>query len=133
MTTVRFDFRSDTVTQPTPEMLRAMTNARVGDDVFGDDPTVKALERRVATLFEKEEALFVPSGTQGNLISILAHGGERGAEYVVGDQAHLHVFEQGGASQFGGAHPRVLPTRPDGTIGDAASVAAASPASTQAV
>ena len=119
------DFRSDTVTQPTPGMLNAMVSARVGDDVFGDDPTVKALERRVATLFDKEEALFVPSGTQGNLISILAHCWERGAEYVVGDQAHLHVFEQGGASQFGGAHPRVLPTRPDGTIGDAASVAAA--------
>lgn len=103
----------------------AAQNAEVGDDVFGDDPTVKALERRVALLFGKEEALFVPSGTQGNLISILAHCWTRGSEFVVGDQAHLHIFEQGGAAQFGGAHPRALPTQPDGTIGDATAMAAA--------
>jgi len=119
------DLRSDTVTTPTASMRSAMANAEVGDDVFGDDPTVKALERRVALLFGKEEALFVPSGTQGNLISILAHCWTRGSEFVVGDQAHLHIFEQGGAAQFGGAHPRALPTQPDGTIGDATAMAAA--------
>jgi threonine aldolase len=82
----------------------------------GDDPTVLALERRVADLFGKEAGLFVPSGTMGNLCSVLAHTWERGAEYIVGDRAHIYVYEQGGAAQFGGAHPRVLPTRDDGTL-----------------
>jgi threonine aldolase len=93
--------------------------------VFGDDPTVKALESRVAALFDKEAACFVPTGTQGNLISLMAHCWERGSEYIVGDQAHVYIFEQGGAAQFGGAHPRALVTSSDGTIGDAATCAAA--------
>ena len=119
------DLRSDTVTTPTASMRAAMAAAEVGDDVFGDDPTVHEIEERVAKLFGKEAALFVPTGTMGNLISIMAHTWERGSEYVVGDQAHVYIFEQGGAAQFGGAHPRALATLPDGTIGDAATVASA--------
>ena len=119
------DLRSDTVTTPTPSMRKAMAAAEVGDDVFGDDPTVHAVERRIASMFEKEGALFVPTGTMGNLIAIMAHTWERGSEYVVGDAAHVYIFEQGGAAQFGGAHPRALATQPDGTIGDAATVCAA--------
>jgi len=119
------DLRSDTVTKPTPAMRKAMASADVGDDVFGDDMTVKLLESRLATEFGKEAGLFVPSGTQGNLISLMAHTWERGSEYIVGDEAHIYIFEQGGAAQFGGAHPRALPTRDDGTIGDAAAIRAA--------
>ena len=169
------DLRSDTVTQPTASMRAAMAAAEVGDDVFGDDPTVRRLEARVAELFGKEAALFVPSGTMGNLISIMTHCWDRGSEFVVGarprgrfrrrypsgspssargrartfppssargratlcgrlgastrpragNKAHVHVFEQGGTAQFGGAHPRALSTSDDGTIGDAATVAAA--------
>ena len=119
------DLRSDTVTTPTASMKKAMAAAEVGDDVFGDDPTVKAIEKRVANLFGKEGALFVPTGTMGNLISIMGHTWERGSEYVVGDEAHVYIFEQGGAAQFGGAHPRALRTMEDGTIGDAATIASA--------
>ena len=96
------DMRSDTVTQPSPEMREVMARAEVGDDVFGDDPTVKALERRVAVMFGKEAGLFVPSGTMGNLISVLAHTWERGSEYIVGDESHIYIYEQGGGAQFGG-------------------------------
>ena len=125
MSTPMVDLRSDTVTKPTASMRSAMAAANVGDDVFGDDPTVHAIEKRVADMFGKESALFVPTGTMGNLISLMAHTWERGSEYIVGDQAHIYIFEQGGASQFGGAQPRALPTMPDGTIGDAAAVCAA--------
>ena len=118
------DLRSDTVTQPTAAMRAAMGAAVCGDDVFGDDPTVAKLEARVGDLLGKEAAVFVPTGTMGNLVSILAHCWERGSEYVVGDCAHVHIFEQGGASQFGGAHARAVPTAADGTIGDAAAVRA---------
>mmetsp|Transcript_67417 Transcript_67417/g.132187 ORF Transcript_67417/g.132187 Transcript_67417/m.132187 type:complete len:394 (+) Transcript_67417:63-1244(+) len=110
------DLRSDTVTTPNKEMRQVMSAAEVGDDVFGDDPTVKALERRIAGLFGKEEALFVPSGTMGNLISVMAHTWERGSEYIVGDRSHIYIYEQGGAAQFGGAHPRALATSSDGTL-----------------
>lgn len=108
--------RSDTVTTPTAAMREAMKAAVVGDDVFGDDPTVNALQERVARLFGKEAALFVPSGTAGNLICVMAHCWDRGAEYVVGDRSHIVVYEQGGAAQFGGAHPRCVATRADGTF-----------------
>ena len=111
------DLRSDTVTQPTAAMREAMKVAEVGDDVFGDDPTVQKLERRVADLLGKEAGVFVPSGTMGNLVSMLSHCRERGSEYIVGDQAHIYIFEQGGAAQFGGCHPRALRTFEDGTIG----------------
>ena len=118
------DLRSDTVTQPTAAMREAMKCAEVGDDVFGDDPTVQKLERRVADLLGKEAGVFVPSGTMGNLVSMLSHCRERGSEYIVGDQAHIYIFEQGGAAQFGGCHPRALRTFEDGTIGSAEDVEA---------
>jgi len=117
------DLRSDTVTKPTAAMREAIAAAEVGDDVFGDDPTVQALEARVAKYFGKEAAMFVPSGTQGNLISILAHCWERGSEYIVGDRAHSYQWEQGGPSQFGGVHARAVRNLDDGTL-DMAQVAA---------
>ena len=119
------DLRSDTVTTPTPSMRKAMAAAEVGDDVFGDDPTVHALESRVASLFNKEAAVFVPTGTMSNLAGIMAHTWERGSEYIIGDEAHVYIFEQGGCAQFGGAHPRALPTAADGTIGSAENIRAA--------
>jgi threonine aldolase len=110
------DFRSDTVTTPTASMRTAMAEAEVGDDVFGDDPTVIALEARVAALFDKEAALYVPSGTMGNLICTMAHCWERGSEYIVGDKAHIYLYEAGGGATLGGAHPRAIPTAADGTL-----------------
>ncbi|KAL6079319.1 threonine aldolase [Balamuthia mandrillaris] len=109
------DLRSDTVTHPTPEMREAMATAKVGDDVFGDDPTVLQLQEECARLFGKEAALFVPSGTQGNLIALLTHC-NRGEEVIVGDLAHIFLFEAAGMSAVGGLMPRTLPVRPDGTI-----------------
>ncbi len=109
------DLRSDTVTKPTPAMRRAMVEAEVGDDVLGDDPTVQRLEELAAGRLGKEAALFVPSGTMGNLISLLVHCG-RGDEVILGDQAHTYVYEAGGSSAVGSIHPRPLPNRPDGTI-----------------
>lgn len=89
------DLRSDTVSQPTKKMREAMANAVVGDDVFGEDPTINQLEERCAKLFQKESALFVPSGTMGNLIAIMVHCSERGAEAVVGESSHIYLYEQG--------------------------------------
>jgi threonine aldolase len=109
------DLRSDTVTKPTPAMRRAMYDAEVGDDVLGDDPTVQRLEELAAARLGKEAALFVPSGTMGNLVSLLVHCG-RGDEVILGDQAHTYVYEAGGSSAVGSIHPRPLPNRPDGTI-----------------
>ena len=109
------DLRSDTVTKPTPAMRRAMAEAEVGDDVLGDDPTVKRLEALAANRLGKEAGLFVPSGTMGNLVSMLVHCG-RGDEVILGDQAHIYVYEQGGSSAVGSIHPRPLPNLPDGTI-----------------
>ena len=109
------DLRSDTVTKPTPAMRRAMAEAEVGDDVLGDDPTVKRLEGLAANRLGKEAGLFVPSGTMGNLVSLLVHCG-RGDEVILGDQAHIYVYEQGGSSAVGSIHPRPLPNLPDGTI-----------------
>ena len=109
------DLRSDTVTQPTPAMRRAMAEAPVGDDVYGEDPTVNRLEAMAAELLGKEAALFVPSGTMGNLICLLVHCG-RGDEYIVGDSQHTYLYEAGGASAVGGIHPRVLPNQSDGTL-----------------
>ena len=94
------DLRSDTVTKPTPAMRRAMAEAEVGDDVLGDDPTVKRLEELAAARLGKEAALFVPSGTMGNLASLLVHCG-RGDEVILGDQAHIYVYEAGGSSAVG--------------------------------
>ncbi len=109
------DLRSDTVTRPTPRMRRAMAEAEVGDDVFGEDPTVNKLQERAAERLGKEAALFVPSGTMANLVSLLAHCG-RGDEVILGDQSHTYLCEQGGMAALGAIHPRPLPNEPDGTI-----------------
>lgn len=101
------DLRSDTVTQPTPAMREAMMAAPLGDDVFGDDPTVNALQQRIAEITGKQAALFMPSGTQSNLCAILAHCG-RGDEYIVGQQAHCYRYEGGGAAVFGSVQPQPL-------------------------
>lgn len=117
------DLRSDTVTKPTPAMRRAMYEAEVGDDVLGDDPTVKRLEAMAAERLGKEAGLFVASGTMGNLVCLLTHCG-RGDEAILGDQAHTYIYEQGGSSALGGIHPRPLPNQPDGTL-DLAQIEAA--------
>lgn len=109
------DLRSDTVTQPTPAMLAAIAAAKVGDDVFGDDPTVNALQERVAALLGKEAALFMSSGTQSNLCGLLAHCG-RGDEYIVGQLAHTYRYEGGGAAVLGGIQPQPLNNQPDGSL-----------------
>lgn len=101
------DLRSDTVTQPTPAMREAMMAAPLGDDVFGDDPTVNALQERIAAITGKEAALFMPSGTQSNLCGILAHCG-RGDEYLVGQLAHTYRYEGGGAAVLGSVQPQPL-------------------------
>lgn len=95
------DLRSDTVTHPSPEMLNAISEAEVGDDVFGDDPSVNKLEEKAAKMMGKESAVFVASGTMGNLISVLAHAG-RGEEVILGDKAHIFRSEGGGAAALGG-------------------------------
>jgi len=115
MTTSPIDLRSDTVTKPTPGMLEAMATAPVGDDVYGEDPTVARLEAMVAELAGKEAAVFVPSGTMGNLIAVLSHCG-RGDEMILGDQSHIHLYEQGGTAALGGVHPRTLRNLADGTL-----------------
>ena len=110
------DLRSDTVTKPTPEMRKAMAEAIVGDDVFGEDETIQQLENRVAQMFQKDAALFFPSGTMSNLTSILTWCPHRGSEIIVGDKSHIFLFEQSGAAQFGGVSPRTVPNLPDGTF-----------------
>ena len=109
------DLRSDTITRPTPRMRQAMAEAEVGDDVFGEDPTINRLEKMAAERLGKEAALFVPSGTMGNLVSLLVHCG-RGDEVILGDQSHTYVYEQGGMAALGSIHPRPLHNEPDGTI-----------------
>jgi len=109
------DFRSDTVSHPTPAMREAMANAVVGDDVYGDDPTVNQLEAEAAELLGKEAALFVTSGSQGNLISMLVHCA-RGEEAIIGDKAHTFVYEAGGMAALGGIIPHTVPVQPDGTL-----------------
>lgn len=117
------DLRSDTVTQPTDAMRAAMASAEVGDDVYGEDPTVNKLEALVAEMLGMEAAVFVSSGTMGNLISVLSHCG-RGDEMILGDYAHIFRSEQGGAAALGGVHPHTVRNQPDGTL-DLADVAAA--------
>lgn len=109
------DYRSDTVTHPTPNMIKAMASAPLGDDVYGDDPTVNLLEERTAKLFRKEAAIFVPSGTMGNLASILAHCG-RGDEVIMGTKGHTFLYEAGGIAALGGIHTHTIPNQPDGTL-----------------
>jgi threonine aldolase len=109
------DLRSDTVTRPTAAMREAIARAEVGDDVFGDDPTVNVLQERIAAMMGKEAALFVSSGTQGNLCAMLAHCG-RGDEALVGQMAHTYRYEAGGAAVLGSIQPQPLPQQPDGTL-----------------
>ncbi len=109
------DLRSDTVTLPTPAMRAAMAAAEVGDDVFGDDPTVNALQARVAALLGMEAALFTPTGTQSNLCGLMAHC-QRGDEYLVGQMAHTYRWEGGGAAVLGSIQPQPLPQQADGSI-----------------
>jgi threonine aldolase len=109
------DLRSDTVTQPTPGMRAAMAAAPLGDDVFGDDPSVNALQEQIAGMLGFEAALFVPTGTQGNLCGILAHC-QRGDEYIVGQMQHCYRWEGGGAAVFGSVQPQPLEHQPDGTL-----------------
>ncbi len=120
------DLRSDTVTKPTPAMREAMYRAEVGDDVFGEDPTVNRLETLAAERMGKEAGLFVASGTMGNLVAVLTHCG-RGNEMILGDQAHTFMYEAGGPAALGGVHPRPLPNQPDGTLDLAAIEAAIRP------
>lgn len=109
------DLRSDTVTLPTAEMRQAMAEAEVGDDVYGEDPTINKLESLAASLMGKESGLFVTSGTMGNLAAILAHCG-RGDEIILGDRSHTFLFEAGGVSALGGVHPRQISNQPDGSL-----------------
>ncbi|PKN94902.1 MAG: low-specificity L-threonine aldolase [Chloroflexi bacterium HGW-Chloroflexi-6] len=109
------DLRSDTVTQPTPAMREAMAKAPVGDDVYGEDPTVNALEELAAAKVGKEAGLFVPSGTMGNLIAMLSHCG-RGDEIILGKRAHTFLYEGGGISTLGSVHSAQVWEQADGSI-----------------
>jgi len=109
------DLRSDTVTKPTPSMLLAMNRAAVGDDVYGEDPTVNELEHLAASQLGFEAGLYASSGTQTNLLALLAHC-ERGDEYIVGQQAHTYKYEGGGAAVFGSIQPQPLDQRDDGSL-----------------
>ena len=109
------DLRSDTVTRPTPQMRAAMAAAEVGDDVYGEDPTVNRLQDLAAERMGKEAGLFVPSGTMGNLAAVLTHC-TRGDEVILGNLGHTFLFEGGGIAALGGVHPYVLPTSPEGTL-----------------
>jgi len=111
----QIDLRSDTVTRPGPEMRRAMADAVVGDDVWGDDPTVIELQARIASMLGKDAALFVPTGTQSNLCALLSHC-ERGEEYLVGRNAHSYKYEAGGAAVLGSIQPDPIDAEPDGTL-----------------
>lgn len=117
------DLRSDTVTKPSEGMRAAMAAADVGDDVYGEDPTVNRLEARLAEMLGKEAAIYVATGTQSNLIGLMAHC-ERGDEYIVGQQAHTYKYEGGGAAVLGSIQPQPIDNEPDGTL-DLAKVAAA--------
>jgi threonine aldolase len=112
---MKVDLRSDTVTQPTQGMLDAMMAAPLGDDVYADDPSVNALQDKIASLLGFEAALFMPTGTQSNLCAILAHC-QRGDEYIVGQMAHCYRWEGGGAAVFGSVQPQPLSHQSDGTL-----------------
>ena len=109
------DLRSDTVTLPSDEMRKTIASAKLGDDVFAEDPCVNKLEQKAALMMGMERGLLVPSGTMGNLVSILVHC-QRGTEIILGDKAHTFVYEAGGISAFGGVHSRQLTNQTDGTI-----------------
>lgn len=114
-TSAPIDLRSDTVTKPTAAMWEAMRAAPLGDDVFGDDPTVNALQQRIAAELGFEAALFMPTGTQSNLCGLMSHC-ERGDEYIVGQMAHTYRWEGGGAAVLGSIQPQPVPNQADGTL-----------------
>ena len=109
------DLRSDTVTYPSDDMRKVIAQAEVGDDVYREDPTVSQLEERSAQLLGKEAALFIPSGTMGNLAAVLTHC-DRGSEMILGDLSHIFLNELGGAAALGGVHSLTIPNQPDGTL-----------------
>ena len=109
------DLRSDTVTQPTVQMKQAMIEAPLGDDVYGEDPTVNQLEAKVATLLGKEAAMFTPSCTQSNLIALMSHC-QRGDEYIVGQSAHSYLYEAGGGAVLGSIQPQPIIFEDDGSL-----------------
>ena len=109
------DLRSDTVTKPTEAMRETMAAAPVGDDVYGEDPTINRLEETSAALLETDNALFCASGTQGNLLALLAHC-QRGDEFIVGQNSHTYQYEGGGAAALGSVHPQPLDFEADGTL-----------------
>lgn len=109
------DLRNDTVTRPSDAMRLAMSRAEVGDDVYGDDPSVNLLEQEAAELTGKEAALFLPTGTQANLVALLTHC-QRGEEYIVGQKAHNYLFEAGGAAVLGSIQPQPIDAAADGTL-----------------
>ncbi|TCP66056.1 low-specificity L-threonine aldolase [Baia soyae] len=111
----KIELRSDTFTLPTQEMLDAMIRAELGDDVYGEDPTVKKLEERAAEMFGKEAAIFVPSGTMANLTSLMAHC-PRGSKVLVGNESDIYIYEAGGAAVCGGIMYEPIPTQPDGRL-----------------
>jgi threonine aldolase len=116
MVTRTVDLRSDTVTKPTEAMRAAMANAEVDDDVLSYDPSALRLETEMAKVTGKEAALFVPSGTMGNLVSVLVHCNIRGSEVILGNNSHIHIYENGGISTSGGVHPRTVKNNDDGTM-----------------
>ena len=109
------DLRSDTVTRPTSQMREVMASAEVGDDVYGEDPSVNRLEALAAEMLNKQAAIFVPTGTQSNLLALLSHC-ERGDEYIVGQQGHTYKYEGGGAAVLGSIQPQPLDYEADGTL-----------------
>src|SRR5713226_1656132 len=109
------DLRSDTVTRPSAAMRKAMLEAELGDDVFGDDPTVNRLQQRAAEMFGFEAALLFPSGTQSNLAALMSHC-QRGDEVILGTESHSYRYEAGGLSVLGSIQPQVIANRPDGTL-----------------
>lgn len=113
--TYKYDFRSDTVTRPSAGMRKAMAEATVGDDVYGDDPSVNRLEAVMAERLGKDKALFLSSGTQSNLTALMAHCG-RGDEYIVGQMQHTYRWEAGGAAVLGSIQPQPIINQPDGTL-----------------
>lgn len=108
MVTRTVDLRSDTVTKTTETMGVAMANVEVDDDVLGRDPSCFRLEKEMAEITGKEAGLFVPSGTMGNLIYVLVHCDIRGSEVILGDNFHIHIYENGGIANLGGVHPRTV-------------------------
>jgi threonine aldolase len=109
------DLRSDTLTHPTPAMREAMAGAEVGDDVFGEDPSINRLQAMAAGMLGHQAGLLIASGTMGNLVALLTHCA-RGDEVICGDQSHIFYYEQGGMAALGGITPRTLPNQPDGTL-----------------